>query len=397
MSPRTFALLLLAACSVNSPASPASDASPENPGGPDALAAFPAPLVPADFTGALDKPYIRGFQTWLTDPAFETKWQSMLLAPIELLGGASSAYHADLARLALPLPGGQVICHGDPKFDNFGWQIVDGAGAFGVNDFDDSDNCPAAADALRDLLATDLWFADPALDELALQAYVATVIDPAAAVAVDPTTEPVWTDVRAKGLMKDTSNGKLVLGGEVQAALPAEVTAVTDLIAHDPRLAMPVLDVARDVRTTGGSAGLRRFWALVDLGGGTRTILELKEEGKPATQFGAHATSIDPAMRLEVLKPYWWHATDAGDHFDVSFLGARFLVRDRLTRVNPKPTKLTAAQIANVIQAEASQLGLRHRAAWPAVDRDTLTTWLRTSTATLVARWRAAYTAAGGA
>jgi hypothetical protein len=357
---------------------------------------FAAPLGPTDFTGALDKPFIRGLQPWLDDAAFEIKWQDLLSAPIALLGGTGTAYYADLARLAVVLPGGEVICHGDPKFDNFGWQIVDGAGLFGDNDFDDSDYCPVAADALRNLLATDLWFSDPGLDDAALQAYVATVLDPSAAVTVDPTTQPVWSDVRTKGLTKDTSNDKIVLGGEVQVATVGEIAAVTALFTQEPRLgAMTVLDVTRDVHSMGGSAGMRRFWALVD-SGGTRSILELKEENAPATQAGTHNQTVDVAMRMELLKPYWWGSPDPGDHFDVDLLGARFLVRDRMIRASLKPSKLTPDQIRNVVQSEASQLALRHRAAWPQVTADQLTSWLRGSSAALVSRWRAAYTASGG-
>jgi hypothetical protein len=394
MTTRYMIIAALAACTARHAQPATQDAPPSDlDGASDPLA---SPLGPGDFTGALDKAYIRSFQAWLDDSAFETKWQDMLTAPISMLGGADSAYHADLARLPRPLPGGEAICHGDPKFDNFGWQIVDGAGMFGDNDFDDSDDCPVAADVLRYLVATDLWFSDPGLDDAALQAYVATVLDANAAVAVDPTTQPVWSDVRSKGLAKDSSGDTIVLGGEVQAATPDEIAAVTDLIVQDPRLGMTVIDVTRDVRTTGGSAGMRRFWALVSSAQGVRTILELKEEGKPGTQFGTHTQAVDPAMRMDVLKPYWWGSPDTGDHFDVDFLGARFLVRDRMIRANPKPSKMTADQIKNMVQAEASQLALKHRAAWPQVPADKLTSWLHDSAATLVARWRATYAASGG-
>ena len=118
----------------------------------------------SDFDAALTKASIRQPQTWLDDAAFEVKWESMLSAPIELLGGASSAFHADLAVLpAKRLPGDEVLCHGDPKIDNFGWTLVDGVAVFSDNDFDDAGFCPVAAEALRYLLATDLAFGDPDL------------------------------------------------------------------------------------------------------------------------------------------------------------------------------------------------------------------------------------------
>jgi len=357
----------------------------------------PAALAPGDFPAPLDKAAIRGLQTWLSDAAFEVKWANMLKTPIDFFGGSDSAFHADLATVPHKrLPGGEALCHGDPKLDNFGWTRVEGQGVFSNNDFDDGGFCPAAADALRYLVATDLWFADAALDAAALNAYVATVAHKSNAVTVDPTTEPVWADVRTKGLAKDTSGDKIVLGGEVQAATADEVAAVRALAAGDARFPRTVLDVTRDVRTDGGSAGFRRFWLLTQDDAGVRTILELKETGDYGTSFGRQSQTIDPGKRFDILKKFWWGTRDAADHFGLEFSGARFLLRDRLTRANPKPDKMTPAQITNMVEAEASLLALAHRDAWGHVKSDKLAAWLQASAATVTARWRATYVAAGG-
>jgi hypothetical protein len=356
---------------------------------------LPNPIQSGDLAGALDKPTIRALQTWVDDATFDQKWTAMLATPIDFLGGADSAFHADLANVNLP--GKETLCHGDPKLDNFGWTLVDGAGVFSDNDFDDAGFCPVAADVLRYLVATDLWFGDPTLDQTALDAYIATIADPNAATAIDMATEPVWDDLRAKDLAKDTSGDTIVLGGEVQAATQSEIDAVVALFADDWRFPPLVLDVTRDVRVDGGSADMRRFWALTDDGYGTRTIIELKEMGPPGVEFGPHTQTLDGADRADVLKAYWWSSTtDDFDHFQVDFLGSEFLVRDRMTRANPKPNKMTAAQISNMVAAEASLLAVRHRKAWGHTNPNKLESWLSQSAATLTARWRAAYTAAGG-
>jgi len=358
---------------------------------------LPSAIKPSDFRQRLDKRAIRALQTWLDDAAFEVKFASMLTAPLELLGGASSAYHADLAGLsAKKLPGDEVVCHGDPKIDNFGWTLVDGAGVFSDNDFDDAGFCPVAADALRYLLATDLAFDDPDLDAAALEAYVDTVADKGAATDVDPASEPAWDDVRSRGLAKDSHGDLITLGGEVQAATADEKAAVRALVAADARFPRTVLDVARNVRTTGGSAGFRRFWLLTQDARGTRTIIELKELGAPATELGRHSDTLDGADRFDVLKAFWWGAAAEADHFGVELLGSRWVARDRLTRTNPKPDKLSTRQLTNLVMAEASVMALRHRKAWNKVKKDDLRSWLRDSSATLVARWRATYAAAGG-
>jgi|GEM_PF-3288421 len=347
-------------------------------------------LVDADFTRPLDKAAIRAPQTWLDDAAFEVKWTTMMTAPIELLGGADSAYFADLATLpAKRLPGHEVLCHGDPKFDNFGWIDVSGTSQFADSDFDDADYCPVAADALRYLVATDLEFSDPDLDEAALDAYVASVEHDSGVVDIDPGSAPDWAKVHTKELAKSVAGDSLILGGEVQAATAHEIEAVAALVADDWRLPPTLVDVARDVRTDGGSAGWRRFWLLTEDYDGSRTIIELKEIGIPGPTFGRQSQSLDGADRMDVLTKLWLGAIDELDDYEVD-------LRDRLSRQNANPDKMTSDQITNVIQAEASMLGVRHRSAWGDVKSKKLTSWLRASAATLVSRWRATYARGGG-
>jgi hypothetical protein len=383
-------LLAAAACS-------AQHAEVPDGAAPVVDAGLPAPIAASDFPAALDEAFIRSPQTWLDDGAFATKWADMLTSPIAMFGGADSAFHADLASRAAALPGGEVLCHGDPKLDNFGWVEAGGAGLFSDGDFDDAGACPAAADVLRFLVATDLWFDDPALDDAALSAYVDALASPASAVAIDPSELPDWDAVRSDGVAKDTSKHHLVLGGEVQAASDDEIAAITALVAGDARFPTELEDVARDVRTTGGSAGLRRFWLLVDDPTHPETIVELKELATPGTEFGPHSTTYDGPDRFDVLKPFWWGVASPSDEFYVALLDGRFLARDKLARTSPDPAKLSAAQLENMLLAEASLMALRHAPAWTGTDPAALRAWLRASAATLAARWRAAYAAAGGA
>jgi hypothetical protein len=356
-------------------------------------AGLPAAIATGDFPHPLDKTFIRGLQTWLDDAAFETKWQGMLASPIDFLGGADSAFHADLASLATPLPGGLVLCHGDAKLDNFGWTLAGSAAVFSDSDFDDAGQCPAAADALHFLAATDLIFHDAALDEAALAAYVNTVRSPDAAIAIDPATEPDWPTLRKQGVDKDAQNNNstIKLGGDIVAATPEERAALSALVAGDSRFPANLYDVARELRTTGGSAGFRRYWLLMDEATHPRTILEVKELGTPGTEFGPHQMTYDGPDRMDVLEQFWWQLTAPASNFEVSVLGASFVVRDRYARQNPDATKLTASQALDVTIAEASLLALRHRDAWQGIDPDALEAWLRASAATVTTRWRLAW------
>ncbi len=358
---------------------------------------FPGGLVAEDFHDSIEKASIRARQRWLDDAAFELKWSAMLKAPIEFLGGANSTFHGDLKSAeSSRMPGFETLCHGDPKLDNFGWLLVEGVGIFSDSDFDDAGFCPVAADALRYLVATNLWFNDPSLDTAALNAYVQTLRSDSNGVTVDGASEPSWADLHDKGLAKSTRGDSLVLGGEVQAATGNEVASVRALARGDSRFPTTVLDVARNVRVSGGSAGLRRFGVLTQTGAGVRTILELKELGAPGTESGLHSRTLDGPERFETLKHLWWHSAGEGDHFEVQLFGARFLVRDRLTRSNPKPDKLTPSQLTNMVQAEASLLARAHRGAWGRAKAEKIASWLAVSSVTVSQRWRAAYAAAGG-
>lgn len=365
-------------------------------------------LTASDFTGALDKASIRALDSWVDDPTFESKWTAMLASPIAFLGGASAAYHADFGGMSSKrFPKNEGVCHGDPKFDNFGWtQVTDSPAEGGTsrsvysdNDFDDAGYCPVAIDAIHYLLATDLWFSDPSLDDAALSAYVDTVDDLDNAVVIDSSLEPNWSKVRTKGLAKATANDRIVLGGEVAAATATEVADLRALAASDARFPSTVLDVTRDVRVDGGSAGLRRFWILGEDAGGARSLVELKELTANGTSFGPHATGLDfdAAGRFDVLKEVWWNSSDPGDHFEVTFDGALFMVRDRLARDSVKDTDLDAPAIEAVVRAQASELAGVHRSAWGHVSKSKLKAWLAASAATVTARWRAAFAAAGGA
>nr|HEX4313535.1 DUF2252 family protein [Kofleriaceae bacterium] len=402
---RRLGMLVLAAAAACSrspdPDHPKPDAPAGVDSGTDATAAgLPPPIAAADFPNALDMAFIRGLQTWVDDPTFALKWQDMQTAPIAFLGAANSAYHADLASRATPLPGGEVICHGDSKLDNFGWIEAAGSGSdaalggFSDADFDDAGACPAAADILHFLLATDIQLSDPTLDDAVLDAYIDTVTSDANAVAVDPTTAPAWTSERSDGVDGDTKNSKIKLGGEVVAPSTDELTAVTALVAGDTRFPTSLLDVAKDVKTTGGSAGLRRFWVLVEDKTHPRTIIELKELAEPGTEFGPHSTTYDGDDRFDVLKPFWWQVAAPGDHFGVDLLGTHFLARDRYGKVTPDATKLPSSQTDGFLLAEASLMAQRHRGAWAGVDPAALRSWLHASAATLSARWLAAFQAA---
>lgn len=376
---RIGAVLVIAACGGSHAVTP-----PDGATAPDA--GLPAPIAASDFTHPLDKAYIRGLQTWIDDVTFELKWTAMHADAISFLGGADSAFHADLASRAAALPGGEVICHGDAKLDNFAWLRIGNTSVFSDGDFDDAGPCPAAADALHFLVATDLQFASSVLDEQALAAYVATVMSPDAATAIDPATAPAsWDTLQADGVDKDTHGDAIALGGEVQAPTSDERAAVTALVTADARFPRTLLDVARDVKTDGGSAGLHRYWVLVEDAQHPRTIIELKELAKPGTEFGAHAMTLDGPDRFDVLKQFWWNAPAPGDHFAVDLLGSRFVARDRYRRA--------AAKQQSMLAAEASLLALRHRGAWTGTDPVALTTWLRDSAAVVTARWRTAFLA----
>jgi hypothetical protein len=171
--------------------------------------------------------------------------------------------------------------------------------------------------------------------------------------------------------------------------LPVDAATKDDvrkaLAAASPSHGASVLDVAQRPRDGGGSGGLARYWALVDLAG-QRTILELKETATPGVEFGYVAQHVELGARLPVLLSAFWSVTQGSDYFAANIGKRKFLVRDRTRKASVDPKSEHRA-------AQASFLGALHRGKWQTMKRDAIRDWLDDSSKVLAKRWQDFYDA----
>jgi hypothetical protein len=388
-----FSLTLAVACSapVGDPA--AGDSLAEK-------ATMTAPLDAASFRDPLTKAFVKGTHA-LGEPAFAAKWSASLLdTPLMFLRAYPAAFHADLKRLPeAAFPGTQGICVGDAHPDNFGYLSVDkkkgGTKAiYAFNDLDDSGYCLASIDALRYFTAFRLVFDEgqlaESLDEYATYALAKDPVDPAkaAATALSDKDEPDFAKVRAKNVKKYTDEAQtaLVFGSELEPVGEAISKTVRALIGASVKR---VLEVGRRPREAGGSGGLLRYWALVELAEGDTTILELKQAATPAVDFGYSSPKLSGPPRLVQLKQALWGVTEADYAYVTWPDGPTFLVRDR-------GRKKSVDTNDDQRKAQARYLGALHQGRWAASSPKQVKNWLEASSNVLATRWQAFYVAEKG-
>ena len=352
------------------------------------LVAKAKPIASGDFTLKLDRAFIRSTQPSLSTQAFALKWDASRESGVLFMRSYPAAYHADLLQVApTKIIGQEGLCFGDAHPDNFGFIHIGGRTKFVFNDLDDSGYCPVALDAARYFAILRLYFDDSGLTKDVLEQYVDTVKDLSRAKDIDAALLPDWNQVALDELAQSVANGKLVFGGEVSAPSPSERAAVVTLVQGDARLAAStVLDVAKVTRTSGGSGGLRRFWALVSRSG-RETILELKEAASPGVDFGRQTKTLGMDQRLALLKGALWSTTVQDDYFYVQLLGARFLVRNRLAKKSIDLGALSSKDREDVLRAQASVMARLHASRWTGVEKDEIRSWLYDSSKVIADRW----------
>ena len=381
-------LVLLGACSGAGDASTGASAESVTA----EPSAFPAALSNEDFTGTLDEATLRATAPELSDADFAVKWTAAIDDAFAFYRSFPAAYHQDLGAIpAARVPGAETVCAGDPHPENFGW-LDEGGVFFGLNDFDDSGDCPVAFDALRFLAGTELDFGSSKLTAEALASYVASVSSGKPDTTVASSLAPSFAKAATKTLAADVDGTSFVLSSATKLSTLDDDTRTAALawFAREPRVAgATLLDLAAYDHASGGSAELPRAWLLLDRDG-TQDILELKTEVEPGVEWGRHTHVVEGPTRMSVLEGVYWPVTPADDSFLATFGGRTWLARSRLARLDSGIDSLKKKDQENELLAAASQLGVAHSAAWKGVSSKKLSAWLSASAAVVAARWKAA-------
>ncbi len=269
----------------------------------------------------------------------------------------------------------------------------EGSVFFGLNDFDDSGDCPVAFDALRFLAGTELDLGSSKLTADALASYVASVSSGKPDTTVDSSLAPSFSRATKETLAADVDGTSFILSSDTKLSTLDDGTrsAVLAWFAEERRLAgATLLDLAAYDHASGGSAELPRAWLLLDRDG-TQDLLELKTEVEPGVEWGRHTRVVEGASRMSVLEGVYWPTTPADDSFLVTFGGSTWLARSRLARIDSGIDSLGSKDRKNELLAAASQLGVAHAAAWRwRVGEEADGLALGPSADVLAARWKAA-------
>ena len=363
------------------------------------------PLSETDFVD-LDKEFIKQ-----TDPLFlkagstskddfSKKWRRSLLGePVEFFRSYPPAYHHDLAQIPTDkIPGEEGLCFGDAHPENFGFLSLTHGTLFGYNDLDDPGYCPVAYDALRFFTALRLWFDDDLTKDV-LEKYGDVVKDPTRiSTILYPDWEQEANDVWHK--KTDENDGKKHfknIQDENDSLHPiatsdSRYTSILSMASKDTHFAnYTIVDIASREKWDGGSAGLTRYWLLVEDKSGNPFIVELKEAVKPGVEYGRTLQRLSMNERLPVLKKTFWKEESDNNNFYVTVNTNPFLVRNRLTMKGIKIKDYKDSERKDLLEAEASIMATFHSEHWNSVKKDDLRNWLWKRSEVLAKRWQAVY------
>ena len=343
------------------------------------------------------KKTFRKLSPTLTRGEFDAKFQRALEAPANLVRSYAGVFWR-LSRKSPPRKqlGGVGPAFGDAHHENFAFVRVGNKTIYAVSDFDDGGRAPVSEDAAHYFTELRLKFGKKVVRR-AIEQYAAAVADPAAEVAIDPSLEPDWADTTKKDLERTIKGKKFryAQNPDLRPARRADLGDIQAAVAADPRLSkLQIHDVAEMIRTQGGSAGLARYWLLVEpAGGGPRRTIELKEMGRPGVAESGVAQEMNAKKRLSSLKRTLWRSSVQSDWYPIDVGGVPYLVRDRHGVEKVDLTKLDSKGVLGVIRAQASYMASVHRKAWGSVPAAEIEQYLEERSATMAKAYSGAHEA----
>ncbi len=344
------------------------------------MASSAGELRPLAFSDDLTLEDLRAPYAHLSDDAFRAKLAASLTSPLLFFRSYVNSYYRDFAQF--PHSGRVIACLGDAHPENFGFIEFAGRTRYVFNDLDDGGDCPLELDALRYFTAVLLTYQDDELLGELLREYARA----RQGAAPQPLPEALQVELaprRQSLLLKLTRNNLFIPSPEYASLGPKEHAELKQGLAQLPLLKpYRVLDFVQVVRSSGGSAGLRRYWVLVARGK-WRDVLELKEEAKPGVSF--LTSGAERPERLAELKEKVWQESPRFYH-SVKFQNKTFLLRSR-TKESISLDKTKSKLIPSVLKAQVGLLGEHHRrqhSGWDEAEQK----WLEASARQLASRYR---------
>lgn len=284
------------------------------------------PIPPAV---ALTEDYFQQSYAHLNAEQWQLKWRLSQKSNLLFIRSYVNVWFDELARLSSVGPLGP--CFGDPHPENFGYLAFERETfVYTYNDVDDSGACPVAFDALRYFTTLKLYLHDSGLEAELRRAYVhfldGEILQDRASRVVLP--DPAMA--LATLLKKSTKKNRIKLDDTTLALSRDRAKALLSALqAAEPDCAScELLDAVSVKVSSGGSAGMDRYWLLVQTAKGAQQLLEFKELTNPGSQRGKWSQSLR-FERAAIMKELW---ADQWPEFYAfaSFEGKNFLIRSRL-------------------------------------------------------------------
>ena len=335
----------------------------------------------------LDLKNIRKTYAHLDESVFEEKFQNSLKSPLLFMRSFVNTYYYDSSYMGdAPT---LIPCFADAHPENFGFLHFKSGTRYTFNDLDDSGACPFELDVLRYFSALSLYEDNQDLVQQVINSYL-DVFAGAAAVELMPSMNKSLKKKTKKILKKYSLDTKFKLTPEMtvlEEVQKNKIIAQIKSLKNDRQ--WRVLDLVQVDKNSGGSAGLLRYWLLVEDKQGEQDILELKELSTAGVQFGPWSQKKSQAGdKLEALKKDLWGESHEIYHRE-SIEDKSFLLRSR-SKDDFNLEKLTKEQKIHLYQVQASVLASHHRN-YVKMDRKELKAWILKNLEKMKDRYQRSY------
>ncbi|MFN3454334.1 MAG: DUF2252 family protein [Pseudobdellovibrio sp.] len=250
------------------------------------------------------KNQIREDYSFLSDHDFQNKIDNSRSNAFLFFRSFVITYYKDISALNTFNQTG--FCFGDLHPENFGFMISDKNIFYSFNDFDDSTICHLDLDLLRYFTALRIGINDEPFFKKTLAQFSRQVSHPEK-YDLPHSLIPDLNKKREKDLKKYTSKDKFIFSEELQPL--DSVTnqmlknALSQYILNEK---LEILDVAGYIKSSGGSAGLQRFWILTKNSQTKLEILELKPLLEPAPSFINGSETLSASERIHIAQQLIW-------------------------------------------------------------------------------------------
>lgn len=269
-------------------------------------------------THVLDKDILRNTYPHLSDAAFEEKFNNSLERPLLFFRSYVNTYYAEtLIRGPLKTP---VFCYGDPHPENFGFLNFAQEAHYVFNDLDDSGHCPVGLDILRYFSALRLTISNEQVIQRLAEVFVQTV--EGREIEDFSFSKPNLRKQNTQNIKKYTSHGQILEKKNLILLEKSEKQRLIKVLA--PQFSQfNILDIARYEKNDGGSAGLDRYWLIVEKDS-HQELVELKQLTTPAVSWSGVVQNFDQRQTPSFI---WGESPDYYGH--VLLDGKLFMTRTR--------------------------------------------------------------------